>query len=687
MLTTGVVIAGREFQQGSSSEPVMHPSSTGTPAWIQVNPEGFGNANNYIVTALESFSGDLYAGTWNDETGSELWRLSAGALWEQVDSGGFGYSHNNGIDDMVEYKGLFYASTASYSNGGEVWRSPDGLAWSRVVTAGFDDPANAEIGEMAVFSATLYAATGDPSSGVEVWRTTNGVNWARNNSDGFGNPNNIGAVFETFDNQLYAGTWNNTEGAEIWSSDGITWTAVMTGGFGSADNKVIASMAAFNMQLYAVTRNIPNGSEVWRSSDGSEWTQVASGGLGDPNNNRGYGLKVFQEHLYLVTGNLVSGAEVWRTADGTTWEQVGFDGWGDPLNVGSYWDNSIAIFKDRLFVGTIKNWMVDPSGGEIWAFPVAVGFVPDDSGVTDMGWNWLAYQGLLRAKSELGVVSSVYTPTSSTDYAAKLQQCVDEGNDLCISVGFLLASATSNVANANPGTSFAIVDASYESYPENLRGMLFAGEESGYLAGTLAGLMTQSDVIGTVGGMEIPPVIVWIDGYRNGAQCANPAVDVLIDYTGTFGDYPLGAQTAQDMISQGADAIFGVGGLTGFGAVITATQSDVWGIGVDTDFYLNVFENGAVEGSDKLLTSAMKRFDNAVFATVSDVISGTFTFGEVFYDLAQDGVGLAPFHEADPWVPQTVRDALDDVTQGIIDGSIAVSDPCRAHIYLPVVTR
>jgi basic membrane protein A len=516
----------------------------------------------------------------------------------------------------------------------------------------------------------------------------NGVDWAQDNVDGFGNSNNtsIGGL-EVFNNLLYAVTWNFTEGGEIWRTNGVTWTAVMTGGFGSADNTIIASLAPFNGQLYAVTRNLASGSEVWRSANGSEWTQVASGGLGDPNNNRGYGLMVFHDHLYLVTGNMDTGAEVWRTPDGTTWEQVGYDGWGDSLNVGSYWDNSIAIFKDRLYVGTVKDWTVDPSGGEIWAFPVAIGFVPDETGIADMGFNWFSYQGLLRAEIELGVVGSVYTPTSETEYESKLQQCADEGNDLCISVGFLLKDATLNVANNNPGTSFASVDTSFESYSENLRGMLFAADESGYLAGTLVGLMTQSDVIGTIGGMKIPPVELFTESYRNGAQCANTTVDVLVDYAGDFGNYELGAAMAQGMIAQGVDAIFGVGGLTGFGAVITATQSDVWGIGVDTDWYITVFENGAVEGADKLLSSAMKRMDNAVFATITDVISGTFSSGEVFYDLAKDGVGLAPYHEADPFVPQSVRDALDDVTQGIIDGSIDVNDPCRAHIYLPVVTR
>ena len=689
ILTTGVVIAGHQSRPESSSQLVMHSSSTSNQAWTQVNNDGFGDVANNGIFALESFNGALYAGVSNEVTGSQLWRSSEGRSWVQVDSGGFGFTHNTYLNDLIEYGGFLYASTASYSNGGEVWRSPNGFDWTQVISGGFDDLDNVEVFQFVVFSDTLYATTLKQSGGGELWTTTNGVDWEQDNADGFGNLNNtaIGGL-EVFNNQLYAGTWNFTEGGEIWYSDGITWTVAMTGGFGSTENTIIASLASFNGQLYAVTRNIANGSEVWRSSNGTNWTQVAAGGLGDPNNNRGYGLKVFEDHLYLVTGNLVSGAQVFRTADGTNWDQVGFDGWGDPLNVGSYWDNSIAIYKNRLFVGTLKNWMVDPSGGEIWAYPVKVGFVPDEAGVTDLGFNWLSYQGLLRAQSELGVVGSVYTPTNSAEYEDKLQQCVDEGNDLCVSVGFLLTEATSNLANANPGTIFANVDGSYESYPENLRGMLFAEDESGYLAGTLVGMMTQSDVIGAIGGLEIPPVVRFVQGYQNGAQCANPGVDVLVEYVGDFGNYELGVATAQGMIAQGADTIFAPAGLTGIGAVLTATQTGAWGIGTDTDWYLSVFDNGAVDGSEKLLSSAMKRLDNGVYATISDVISGTFTSGTALYDLAQDGVGLAPFHEADPFVPQKVRDALDEVIQGIKDGSIDVNDSCGgAYIYLPIITR
>jgi basic membrane lipoprotein Med (substrate-binding protein (PBP1-ABC) superfamily) len=333
------------------------------------------------------------------------------------------------------------------------------------------------------------------------------------------------------------------------------------------------------------------------------------------------------------------------------------------------------------------------TGAPVMANAAAVGLVTDENGVADMSWNWLIYQGLLRAEAELGVVGTVYTTTDAADYEPQLQQCAVDGNDLCLAVGWLMSPAIVSAASANPATKFAIVDGSCSQpfcdiYPSNLRALHFVEEEAGYLAGTLAGHMTQSDVIGAVATMKnVPAVRLYADGYRNGAQCSNSKVDVLIEYTGTWSDPELGAEVAQNMIAQGADAIFAIGGTTGVGAVLTATQSGAWGIGVDTDWYLSFFQNGGVTGSDKLLSSAMKRMDNGVFGTISDVISGTFTSGEVLYNLAAEGIGLAPFHEADPLVSQGVRDALDIVKQGIVSGTIAISDPCRPNLYLPVIEK
>ena len=207
----------------------------------------------------------------------------------------------------------------------------------------------------------------------------------------------------------------------------------------------------------------------------------------------------------------------------------------------------------------------------------SIGLIPTENGVVDDLWSRLAYEGLLRAESELEVTGTVYTPTNSEDYGLKLQQCVSDGNELCISVGFQLGEATLNAANTYTDTNFAIIDVEFESYPDNLRGINFNSKEAGYLAGVLAGQMTLSNTIGAVGGMEIPGVVLFTEGYRNGAQCTNPAANVLIEYTGDFLDPQIGAQAAQGMIAQGADAIFGVGGPMGNGAVITATQSGVMG--------------------------------------------------------------------------------------------------------------
>jgi basic membrane protein A len=317
---------------------------------------------------------------------------------------------------------------------------------------------------------------------------------------------------------------------------------------------------------------------------------------------------------------------------------------------------------------------------------IGVGLVTDTGGLYDMSFNWLSYQGLLRAESELEVVGTVYTSTTSADYETNLTQCVMDGNDLCISVGFLTSSAILNAAQTYSNTKFAIVDASFENYPGNLRGIIFASNEAGYLAGTLAGLMTESDVIGDIGGMEIPPVTDFTESYQRAAECINPQVTTIITYTNDFGNPELGAITAQGMISQGADVIFAAAGPTGAGAIITATQSNVWAIGVDSDNYVTVFNNGIVDGAEYLLSSAMKRVDNAVFLTISDIVNATFTSGTKLYDLTVDGVGLAPFHEADPFVPQSVRNTLDRVKQDIINGKIDVNVPCPVYsVYLPVV--
>jgi basic membrane protein A and related proteins len=311
--------------------------------------------------------------------------------------------------------------------------------------------------------------------------------------------------------------------------------------------------------------------------------------------------------------------------------------------------------------------------------PLGIGLVPTESGVDDMSFNWMAYQGLLRAETDFGVAGTVYTPSDPGDYAAQIQQCVDDGNVLCFTVGFAMGDATLAAALANPATHFAAVDLTWDSYPDNLRGTTFTIEQAGYLAGVLVAGMTQSGAVGGVGGLAVPAVVAFLDSYLLGAQCAKPGVDVLIDYTGTFADPDLGAQVAQQQMDQGADAIFGCGGLTGSGAILHATQNVAWGVGVDTDQWISLFESGAVQGSDKLLTSVMKRVDNVVYDTIADEVAGTFTPGTATYDLAAGGVGLAPYHETEASIPQAVKHAVEAARQGIINGTIDPWKPCTAR--------
>jgi len=328
-----------------------------------------------------------------------------------------------------------------------------------------------------------------------------------------------------------------------------------------------------------------------------------------------------------------------------------------------------------------------------------IGLIVNVGGVDDNSFNSMAYQGLLLAIDDIGITPSVYEPVDENEFDVKLEECAEDQNELCIAVGFNFGIGLANAAREHPDTLWAIVDYTYPdcwegaeegidcgSFTElpNVRGLSFDEKQAGYLAGVLAGGMTSSNVVGAVGGMEIPPVVAFVEGYRNGAQCTNHAVNVLTAYTGIFNDQELGAITADDMIGQGADVIFGPAGQTGDGAILYSAQNGKWAIGVDDDRYLTAFGGGTVPGADKLLSSAMKRVDVAVYYTIADYVAGNFSSGTVLYDLAAGGVGLAPFHDADESIPQSVREHLDAAVQGILDGTLDINNPCNPFIAVSI---
>lgn len=320
-----------------------------------------------------------------------------------------------------------------------------------------------------------------------------------------------------------------------------------------------------------------------------------------------------------------------------------------------------------------------------------VGLIPEGP-IDDNGYNQMAYEGFLRAVDEELIDGILYLPVwnPEPDYAGAITECVADGNSLCVTVGFMMSDATMEAAENNPSINFAIVDMTWNEadYPANLRGMFFSVDEAAYLAGTLAGLMTATNKIGIVAGMSIPPVNDFVFPYINGAQWANHAAFPLLDYANEFGDENLGATLAQSQIDRGADVVLGVAGITGNGAIKQAASQSKYCIGVDVDTYYTVFEEGAVTGAEYLLTSVMKRVDNAVYDTIVSHVNGTFTSGTYTYNVANDGVGLAPYHETAPDIPLEVITYINNVAAGIANGTVDIWQPFyTAFIYLPILVR
>ena len=354
--------------------------------------------------------------------------------------------------------------------------------------------------------------------------------------------------------------------------------------------------------------------------------------------------------------------------------------------------NTLArLFSFGIVLTLFLSLLVSPQAGQA-AGPQtlpAVGLVTDGGPIDDRSFNEMAYTGLHRAQVEGLVQEHVYIPSNS-DYATGFAQCAADGNVLCISVGFLMTDATLTAANDYPSVNFAGVDASWQEqeYPANLRGMHFAVYEAAYLAGTLAGSMSTTHSIGVAGGMDIAPVNDFILPYRNGARWANPQTVVRVLYANNFDSEAAGASIADLLMGQGADVVYGVGGTMGNGAIKRAAEQGRWVVGVDVDTFFTAFNggDGSVPGAELLLTSVQKKVDQAVYLTILDQVSNRFTSGTVEYNVANDGVGLSPFHLADGSIPADVRQTLDSVAQGIADGRIDVWASPRL-VYLPVLVK
>jgi basic membrane lipoprotein Med (substrate-binding protein (PBP1-ABC) superfamily) len=299
-----------------------------------------------------------------------------------------------------------------------------------------------------------------------------------------------------------------------------------------------------------------------------------------------------------------------------------------------------------------------------------VGLVTDGGTVDDGSFNQGAYQGLQRAAEEFNLDFNVIETVQAGDFEKNIETFVNAGYDMIVTVGPLMAETTRAMAEAYPDVSFVAVDVVYDAAPGNLRGLAFREDQMGFLAGALAGLVSESQTVGMVAGMDTPTMRRLRGGYENGVRYVCPECAVLAIALDSATDPARGRTAALSQTAEGADVIFGVGGSTGNGAVLGAAQQGVWAIGVDQDEYYTTFEGGAASGADRLLSSAVKRADNAVYSVVKEAVLGGPSPGARLFDAGSAGVALAPFHDAEIAVSDEIQEKLVEILSLLASGEL-----------------
>jgi basic membrane protein A len=316
--------------------------------------------------------------------------------------------------------------------------------------------------------------------------------------------------------------------------------------------------------------------------------------------------------------------------------------------------------------------------------------VSDAGGFDDQSFNQSGFEGLQQAEEELGITIHEVESQADTDYGPNIDNLVQQGCSLVIGVGFLLEDPIQSAAEANPDTHFALIDSSFSdpgataddppvpAEVENAKPILFNTAEAAFLAGYLAAGMSETGTVATFGGIQIPSVAIFMDGFADGVARYNEdngtAVKLLGwdkeaqtgSFTGDFDNQANGQNLAQGFIDQGADIIMPVAGPVGLGAAAAAQAGGARIIWVDSDGFLTT------EYGDIIITSVMKQIGPAVFDTVSEAADGNFTNEPYVGTLENEGVGLAPFHDFEDQVPVELQDKLADYQEQIIAGDLVV---------------
>lgn len=290
-----------------------------------------------------------------------------------------------------------------------------------------------------------------------------------------------------------------------------------------------------------------------------------------------------------------------------------------------------------------------------------IGLVTDTGGVNDQSFNQSAWEGLQKVEEEYGVTVNYLESSGDADYIPNITSFIDEDYDLIISVGYMLADATREAAEANPDQKFAIIDDSSCSDLDNVTCLMFKQEQASYLVGYVSGLMTETNNVGFVLGNASETMHLFGYGYLAGVLDANPDAKIQQYNAASFADAAGGKSAATTMVTNGADVIFHAAGGTGVGVIEGCKEAGIYAVGVDSDqSYL---------APDTIITSAMKRVDVAVQTVSEEAINGTISGGIETYELSNGGVDIAP---TTTLLPDDVVSAVEEIKQKIISGEVTV---------------
>lgn len=296
-----------------------------------------------------------------------------------------------------------------------------------------------------------------------------------------------------------------------------------------------------------------------------------------------------------------------------------------------------------------------------------VGIVLGEGGANDQSFNQSSIEGLEKAKKDLGIDGTYLESTQDADYVPNIDTFIDQESDLIIGVGYTTADAMLEAAKSYPERKFVIIDHNYEEdgveIPSNMICVTFDEREAAYLVGVIAAKMSETNKVGFIGGMEIPNITRFEEGYMAGIKSVNPDIQYISQYANSFDDAALGKSIANQMYSKGADIIFSAAGGVGTGAIESAKENNKYAIGVDMD------QNNLAP--DNVITSAMKRVDIGVLDIISKAKDSKFDGGKnIVYGLKDGAVGIAP--SSDKNVDKEILDFVKEQTQLIIDGKLNV---------------